>query len=609
MASLFASTGTGKLFQGVDPSTTYDPNAALGQLQSMLGFTLDPGQVTEAGQIAGWDGAGSVSGAGLNRVFQEAAARTGGRYLEWGSNGGELPPLIPPTPTPTGPIIDPGGTGAPAPNGPPPPSAPGPIVNPGGSGAPAPNMLAPPPVDPLTIQTTPPTSATAQPAPIDPGGIGRSVPDGASAFQGVDPDRAFSPQEAIAILEQMAGRSLTPDEIAEAQAIAQYSSGDLGGDALNQLIQEAAARSNATFVPFNDAPIPGQPPPGPGAPTPPGTFTGVDPASTIDPSAAQAELERQIGRPLTPDEFTAALAILTSAGYSGSGPLTGAMFNLLLQEAVNRTPGSTFVPWGSGGPQPGPGPKPGPAPPPEPAGPPPDREPNTGDIPPEPNYGDGPLEGVGNDPLSTDIVGRLRDLLQYEGTTNFGDEVNSYLRDIIQRGGQLPDNLASQQFESARELAAKAERTLTGDLRAALADRNLLSEPGIAQGAEIGGQGRITQQVGEEFARAVRDIGIASGERSDARLSTALQLATGASADQATTLLQAIQGGTDRQAMLSDVALKTLAQNQAWSQFVAEFGLDRDKMLYDMESGNIAQYLPLLNLFIQLAQLSSRGYV
>jgi hypothetical protein len=602
MAGLFGQVGSNKLFQGVDPNAQYDPNAALGQLQSMLGFDLTPDQIAEAGTIANWDGNGQVAGVGLNKVFQEAAARTGGKYVDW-SSGGEQPPIAPPPPP-----IDPGGIGRPVPSGP--------IINPPGPGA---------PVDPLRIETAPnapqppprelpplspmPSIPGAPAGPIDPGGIGRPVDSG---FQGVDPSLAFAPEEAIALLESMVGRSLTPDEIAEAQTIAQYSSGQLSGEDLNRVIQEAAARSGQAYVPFGGGggsptptPGPGSPAPGPTNPNPPGTFTGVDPASSFEPSAALAELERQIGRSLTPQEYQDALGLLTQAGYSGSGPISGELFNLLLQEATGRTPGATFVPWGgTAGPGPeGPGPE-GPGP--EGPG---NRDPSPGEIPGDPGYGEGPFENVGDDPLSIDLTARLRDLLKYEGTTQFGEDMNGVLRTIIANGGAMPDNVANAQFESARELMAKGERTMTNDLRGALADRNLLSEPGIAQGAEIGGQGRITQQVSEEFARALRDIGTASGERADARLSTALQLASGMSQAQATTMLQAIGAGTERQAVLSEVALKTLAQNQSWAEFLAEFGLERDQALYDMESGNIAQYLPLLNLFTQLTQLSTRGYI
>ena len=275
----------------------------------------------------------------------------------------------------------------------------------------------------------------------------------------------------------------------------------------------------------------------------------------------------------------------------------------------------------------------------------------------------GPVQQVGQDPLSQLISGGLADMILNQGMTREGQDTFASLRDLIGRGGRLPDtvpqdtvprptrrtpDLAAREreqmlrFESARELMAKGERTATNDARAALANRGLLSEPGNASGAEMSTIGRVNTRNAEEFSRNLRDmlsdtmrtnaaedlsyaqidsneqmaydklmtdIGLAKDDANNTRLNQALGLATGMASTQAQALLATLGAGTDRQNALSQIALQSLNQNMAWNQFLAEFGLKRDEVLYKMESGNIDDIMPYLQMFMQLAQSTARGFV
>ena len=221
----------------------------------------------------------------------------------------------------------------------------------------------------------------------------------------------------------------------------------------------------------------------------------------------------------------------------------------------------------------------------------------------------GPLQQVGQDPLSYLLTGALAKFIGDEGRTSFGGDVESALAGLLERGGELPRDQMNSRYESARELLDKGRRTMINDMRGDLANRNLLSEPGIPQGAEIGGLNRITEKLAPEFSRALRDIYTDESAKSDARMLTSLQLATGYSTDQARNLLAGIGEGTARQVALSDLALRSLQTNMAWSQFLAEFGLKRDQVMYEMQNGNIEQILPLLQAFMQLGGMSNNGYV
>lgn len=224
----------------------------------------------------------------------------------------------------------------------------------------------------------------------------------------------------------------------------------------------------------------------------------------------------------------------------------------------------------------------------------------------------GPLQQVGQDPLSYLITGGLADFLERGGQSGFGSDVEDMLRGYLTGEGPVNQGVdegrIAKRFESARELLDKGRRTMVNDARGDLANRNLLSEPGIPQGAESGTLARISENIAPEFSRALRDIYTDESAKADARTLSALQLAAGVSSDQARNFLAGIGEGTARQSALSDIALRTLQTNMAWSQFLAQFGLQRDQVMYEMQNGNIEQMLPLLQAFIQLGGLANAGY-
>jgi pyoverdine/dityrosine biosynthesis protein Dit1 len=107
----------------------------------------------------------------------------------------------------------------------------------------------------------------------------------------------------------------------------------------------------------------------------------------------------------------------------------------------------------------------------------------------------------------------------------------------------------------------------------------------------------------------LRDIQINRAQANDQRLSEALTLATGMAQDQADTMIAALGEGTNRQKALSDIALGVLDRNMIWNQFLANYGLDRDRLLNEIQQGNIDQLLPIFQLFMQFASLSRGGTI
>lgn len=269
---------------------------------------------------------------------------------------------------------------------------------------------------------------------------------------------------------------------------------------------------------------------------------------------------------------------------------------------------------------------------------------------------DGGVQQVGQDPFSQLLTEALAGLLA-NGGTPLGTDIDTTLRGLINRGGEVPqtapmgleaDVLAQlskilgegptvdqpqldSRFETAREAEHKAFQALMEDARSALGARGLASEPGMPSGSEAGTIQRITERVAPDFASAVRQIysdlagqsgarynqalGTAAGltsqdtQAQDARLSQAIALAADLSTEQANTILQAAGQGTQRQQVLASIALESLQGNRAWAQFLSEFGLNRDTTKYMLQTGQIQQLSQLLDRFLQATSLSRGGYI
>ena len=223
-----------------------------------------------------------------------------------------------------------------------------------------------------------------------------------------------------------------------------------------------------------------------------------------------------------------------------------------------------------------------------------------------------PVE-VGTDPLSTTTDEALLRLL--EG----GGQLESPLRnaneqailDLLENRGALFEDPQEQamRLEAARGPLDRLRQAQLAETRAALADRGQLVTPFEGSGPEAFALGRIEERLAPFYAEAGQQIGINELERQEARLQSALVLATGLTSDQTRTLLDTIRGATDRQEVISNIALGVLDRNMAWNMFLAQFGLQRDEVMNQIRSGNLAAILPILSTFIQAAQTAAGGFV
>lgn len=223
-------------------------------------------------------------------------------------------------------------------------------------------------------------------------------------------------------------------------------------------------------------------------------------------------------------------------------------------------------------------------------------------------YPEDPLQQVGEDPLSELITGGMAALINTggQGFSDTGKASNDALIEMLRggRGGGMNEDIINARMESAREHAERWRKGQMDTLQAGLADRGLMGS-----GPERTGMERIGLEMEGIGATALRDIFADQTGSADERFMNAIKMGMDGSQANNRTLLDTLGAANNRQMGLSQVALASLAQNMEWNQFLAEFGLDRDRVMEEMQNGRIEAIMPLLQMFIQLAGQARGGYV
>ena len=188
------------------------------------------------------------------------------------------------------------------------------------------------------------------------------------------------------------------------------------------------------------------------------------------------------------------------------------------------------------------------------------------------------------------------------------------------------DQRLALQVEQARQPIDALRRAQLAEGQRALADRNLLG-----QGPEIDFMERLEGRLAPAYAAAGQEIALtemenadqrymmaidqgldmaqAQAQRREERLIPALSLATGMSEMESQNLLNTVQTWTDRQEMLSNVALQNLDRNINWSQFLAEYGLNRDQVVELISTGRLDMVVEALNSNLGAIQTIAQGFV
>lgn len=190
-----------------------------------------------------------------------------------------------------------------------------------------------------------------------------------------------------------------------------------------------------------------------------------------------------------------------------------------------------------------------------------------------------------------------------------GDAMNQSLIGLINRGGELDPKQAALKFEQQREMIDRARKAQMSEASAELANRGTLSLPGIEQGPTNQTITNIEKELAPIFSGAVRDIMINESDQSSKRLMDSLQIAAGVTRDEGQLILGAINTQGEQQKLMAEIALRSLDQNMQWNMFLADFGLRREQIMSQVESGQVESLIPLLMMFVQAAQMSANGKI
>lgn len=177
------------------------------------------------------------------------------------------------------------------------------------------------------------------------------------------------------------------------------------------------------------------------------------------------------------------------------------------------------------------------------------------------------------------------------GQDDFSKLLTGKLSELISNNGYLGPDTEALHLENVRQAADRARKAEMAGARDSLAARGLLSnDPGT--GLEADALARIERNdIAPLFSNAIRDYQLAQAENAQGNLRYALS------------------EGTNRQNVLSQIALQNLSQNIAFNEFLATFGLDRDRTLYELASGQNENVLQLLLLFLNAVKTGNAGYV
>lgn len=231
---------------------------------------------------------------------------------------------------------------------------------------------------------------------------------------------------------------------------------------------------------------------------------------------------------------------------------------------------------------------------------------------------------------------RQADDQRYSQALGLGAQRGGQLESLQQQGMQSALGQAGQQTAQQEQLEqSERQQALgqAGQYGLGLGQQGQQQQQfGISQATQLGTQqdqmrdtrlnqameqaGQLsTQEVAQRQERYLSSVMAAEGinreeaMRNDQRMQTAVQQATGLDGQRVQQLLASANTIGDRQAMLSDIALQSLGQNQEWNRFLAEFGLQREQVQEAMQMGRHNAVVQLLDLYARTGQTTSTGYV
>lgn len=185
----------------------------------------------------------------------------------------------------------------------------------------------------------------------------------------------------------------------------------------------------------------------------------------------------------------------------------------------------------------------------------------------------------------------------------FGDDLTNALKGMFP-GGAFNQDIVNRRTENANEGLQRQRKSRLATNRAMMADRGLLGS-----GAESQAYGNMESDLGDQYTNAVSGIYADESENADQRMMQALQIAAGMSEEDANMAVQWFKANNDRDLGMGNLALGNMNGQNAYNLGLANYGLNRDKTMWDMDNGNMNQMIQLLDILNNGAGTASRGRI
>lgn len=202
---------------------------------------------------------------------------------------------------------------------------------------------------------------------------------------------------------------------------------------------------------------------------------------------------------------------------------------------------------------------------------------------------------------------------QMTGSSSSG---NPFAADVMKAltgmfpNGAFNQDVVNRRVDNQRDVLNRNRISQGKSNAAQLASRGL-----IGSGPEQSASTNLESRLGDQFNSAVNDIYANEGQAADQRMMSALQTAAGLTSTQAQQMIDTFRANTERQGVgyqhelgLGNLALGNMQAQNSYNLGLGSQGLDRDRLLYDIEHGDTQSLIDLIAQLYQGAGTSAGGH-
>lgn len=190
----------------------------------------------------------------------------------------------------------------------------------------------------------------------------------------------------------------------------------------------------------------------------------------------------------------------------------------------------------------------------------------------------------------------------------FNDQLKSALLGLF--GGGRNEDIINRRTDIARDTLERQRKSRMASNESALASRGL-----IGDGPQISAQNRLDNDIADRFANAYSGIVADESGKADQRLLQALGISAGISGNELDNMVNMFRAQTERTRAGNDftlgqgqLAIGNMSAVNDYNLGLGRLGLDRDRLLAEIDNMDLNQIITLLEQLYNGAQTSAGGY-